>query len=147
MSSKLISALKLVLVSSLAGSTASAADLTGPWNVVVRPGEINTCGIDHKTGVSQWLLSQNGSTLSITVVGESTFPELGGKQEGQSVRLSGRSRDGNLVNMAYYHSELRFFLKESPSGLEGTRYYLGYRRDGERVLPCMTTYQVSAKKQ
>ncbi len=131
-------------------AASSATELTGAWNVVIKPGEVNTCGIDHTTAVFQWLLSENSGTFKVAVVGESTFPELGGKRAGSELRLSGKSRVGNLAgaqSTTYLHTELRLFLKETALGLEGTRYYLGFRREADRMLPCMTTYQVTAKRQ
>ena len=71
---------------------APSIDLTGTWNVVSTP-TWSTCPSRGTKSAYQWILSQNGRSVSITVVGETGFPKLDGAfKSAKDLTLDGISK-------------------------------------------------------
>ena len=91
-------------------------------------------------------MAQNGNKLSVTVVGETSFPNLIGEVEGSTVQLFGLAKTGRPRPTSMFR------LKLDGKTLAGTRYYIGLMREKLTGVPnggatCLQEFEIAATKQ
>lgn len=122
--------------------------LTGIWNVVAKPGAINTCGDAAENTAYQWILTQNGATVAVVVQGNTSFPRLTGAISAKRLALDGTSVSPLGSGLAGVFASSVFHLEVSGKKFKGKRYYLGSRARPEGgTAVCMTEFEVSGSKQ
>ncbi|MCB9536506.1 MAG: hypothetical protein H6704_09590 [Myxococcales bacterium] len=126
---------------------AHADEVTGAWNVTSKLAGANTCGATGKTSVYQWLVAQNGPTIGVQVVGETSFPKLVGSLKGGEIVLEGEGAPLGTGFLGIRPSSV-FTLTFDKGKLRGHRYYIGAKaRTGGGSTLCMTVFEVTATKQ
>ena len=139
-----------VAAAAFGGSPSRGADLTGHWNVISKPGWPNTCGTTVGTSVYQWMIAQNGRQLSVTVLGETSFPKLVGQWSGSQLLLDAASQKPTL-RPDYYkiHPSSAFLLRVKDKKLVGDRFYIGLVRVGSpsKLRGCITRFRITATRQ
>ena len=147
------------MIATFGTTAARAQDVMGVWNVVSKPNVATTCGVKTANSAYQWVVSRNGSAISIKVLGTTSFPVLEGRvleetadrsgnMTGVSfvVHGSGSSPLGSGVAGVYPGSVFR--VTTNNNTLKGTRYYLGsVPRAGGGTVLCVDEYDVSGTKQ
>jgi hypothetical protein len=136
----------------LLASAALAADatvgLTGTWNVVAKPGAVNTCGSPVENSAYQWILTQNGTSVEVAVQGSTGTPQLAGAISGKRLALEGSSTQPLGSGFAGVFASSVFQLSVSGKNFKGSRYYLGSRpRPGGGTVLCMIEFDVTGSKQ
>ncbi len=136
----------------------AAEDLSGTWNVVCKPGTLNTCKTKGETSAYQWLVAAeaNGS-IAISVLGKTAFPTLKGTYNGKKLVVQGLAKDAEkivecLTKEALVFAESHFVLtKAKKGGFKGKRYYEGLRKSAASgttvVVPCVTDFSCTATRQ
>ena len=140
----------LVLAASLAGPLPllSGFDLTGSWNLVIRPAEPNTCPFGGRNSALQWVVSQNDDELTIRQTGGASPVTLRGTNDGKGnwtiVTYWTGLRQGLLAPHVSEGGEVVLYLHQiSTKLLRGMSWFLG--RDG--LHPCMTSFLAEASRQ
>jgi hypothetical protein len=130
----------------LAGGSAiaSAQEITGTWNMVARPGAINTCQGKAEEAVYRWFVTEKGGEVSVVVQGETTYPKLTGKLSGETLLLEG---EGMARLMATAYPNAVFALTVKDRTLSGTRYLMHLKpaKQGGMTM-CLVTYAVSGSR-
>lgn len=128
---------------------ALADDMMGTWNVTSKPSGLNTCRSSLDNNVYQWLVAVNGTTVEVTVVGQTSFPQLVGTLKGKELTLTGRSAEakqvgGGLNTPNYFWSSSVFRLSVQGARLVGSRFYVGWT---DKNVACLSEFEVVATKQ
>ena len=137
-------------------SSANAADLSGTWNVTIKPGQINTCNIpanktpfSPKVSVLQWLIADNKGALEVTVVGDWMTKALTGTATDKAVEMSVYNLAGVGENRGERRASLFADLAPQKDGsLAGTIYYVAYFISNAQYTPiqtCLVSYEATAK--
>lgn len=130
----------------LAGGPAFAVaqEITGTWNMVAKPGAINTCHGKAEEAAYRWFVTENGGEVSVIVQGETTYPKLTGKMSGGTLLLEGEGM-GRLMATAYPNAVFALTVKDRT--LSGTRYLMHLKpaKQGGMTM-CLVTYAVSGSR-
>ena len=121
-------------------ASALAQDITGTWNMVAKPGGINTCDGKVEEAAYQWIVTESGGEVSVVVQGETQYPKLTGKLNNGALLLEGEAL-GRLMSTAYPNAV--FVLDVKDRTISGTRYLMHFKpakRGG--MTTCLVTYTV-----
>jgi hypothetical protein len=120
-------------------------DLTGTWNVTIRPrADRNTCDKVPKVEAHQWLLAQNGDKITVQVTGSPLFSRLQGTIQERQVLLEGWTSGPGIDGL---HTTAVYRLTASKGSLSGEFLYLGTKKRGYGSKSmCITEYEVVAKQ-
>lgn len=127
-----------------AAASFAAEDLAGTWNVQVTETGTGTCQKNvGKVSAYVWIVSTTPDGLvQVTVQGETPFPWLEGRVEGDSLVLVGYSKRGDSTWMK---------LKVDGKELVGVRRFLTVqpqmtKKVGKVKAPCFLDLDVTGKK-
>ncbi|MBU0551570.1 hypothetical protein KKF91_13865 [Myxococcota bacterium] len=111
--------------------------LVGGWIITTEP-EHDFCGFKKEFHGSayQWLLSGPTEKIQITVIGQTSFPNLVGYAKDGKVVLSGYSKK--------YKTTSYFTLRHKKDHLVGKRYFSGVDKNG---YACLAIYRVQGVRQ
>lgn len=123
---------------------AVAQEITGTWNLVAKPGAINTCPGKAEEAAYRWVVTENGGEVSVRVQGETTYPKLTGRLSGDTLLLEGEGM-GRLMATAYPNAVFALTVKDRT--LSGTRYLMHLKpaKQGGMTM-CLVTYAVSGSR-
>ncbi len=122
---------------------AFAQGITGTWNMVAKPGLINTCHGKAEDAAYQWVVAENGGEVSVVVQGETAYPKLTGTLTNGTLLLEGEGQ-GRLMTTAYPNAV--FVLDVKDRTVSGTRYLMHFKPAKQGgMTTCLVTYAVSGK--
>lgn len=134
------------------------ASLAGTWQVQATATGMDTCNSEKVGSITsyQWIVNADpGGKVSISVLGNTSFPSLAGQVQGDELSVSGLLKDWQPLGgtgSAIVQSSVSFFeLHADGSGLSGTRRYLGFaaQQVGDAqvgIVPCIAEYSVYARR-
>lgn len=114
-------------------SADTSTKLMGTWNVVTQPGDLKTCNTTPENAAYQWIVTVNGTKVSISVLGKTGFPTLVGRLEGDRLVVTGGSSASSVFDMR---------VSSDGTAMAGTRFYVGT----ERGRACLIKYTATANK-
>lgn len=123
----------------------SGEEMSGTWNVTIKPTGDNTCDRGTpKIKVRQWLMAVNDNEVEVEVLGNNRyFPALKGTYKDGTMLLTGEGK--SLPKGETVKPTIALKLKaESGPTLNGEYYFLGV---STTQTTCVTFYEVEAKKQ
>lgn len=136
--------ISVVAVLVLAPLTASAEDIMGTWNVVSRPADLNTCGKPGEPAAYQWLLTESGGKVSVTVQGETAYKKLTGTYASGEIVLDGPAKAGLFSDVS---ANAVIVVQVRDGAFTGVRYALSTKSGPGGQTLCMVTFNISGKKQ
>jgi hypothetical protein len=120
---------------------AVAQEITGTWNMVAKPGGVNTCDGKAEGAAYRWFVTESGGGVSVMVQGETAYPKLTGKLTDGTLLLEGEGTR-RLMTTAYPNAV--FVLTVKDRTLSGTRYLLHLKPAKQGgMTTCLVTYTVS----
>jgi hypothetical protein len=120
---------------------ARAQEIVGTWNVVAKPGGINTCPGKAEEAAYRWVVRESRGEISVVVQGETVYPQLTGKLDDGTLLLEGEGK-GRLMTTAYPNAV--FVLNVKDRTLTGTRYLMHFKPAKQGgMTTCLVTYTVS----